>query len=682
MNREQATLLLKDQLESYLSTKGINTHKNFKCLICEGGNKTPNMSYKNNRIHCFACGADMDIIDLIGHETGKSGTELFNHCYELFNIDIDTDDNYNNRLSKKNLSQERSLTPPSKTSKEITPLKNNTQTQIDYKEFFLQANKALHNSPEALEYLQFRGISTETADRFMLGYDPEWRSPTALKNGKNPPVSQRLIIPTGRNSYLARATDKNIDPAFKAMKEGAADFFNKKALRGSIPVFITEAAIDAISIIEVGGEACALGSTSGVNKFLELCKTEPPTVPLILSLDNDKAGKEAQEKLKAGLKALKISFYEVNTSGKEYKDPNEHLTTDREAFTALVNSDPAEAAQQEAESEKTKYLETAAAYHLNALMGEIAAGANTPAISTGFKLLDKELDGGLYEGLYIIGAISSLGKTTFILQVADQIAQRGHDVLMFSLEMSRYELMAKSISRLTLENCGGEKSKAKTTRGILSGAKRKNYNNAEKELINQSIKDYAEYSKYIYIHEAIGDIGVEDIRHEVQKHISFTGNTPIVIIDYLQIIAPYNTRASDKQNTDKAVLDLKRLSRDKKIPILAISSFNRDNYTAPVNLASFKESGAIEYSSDILLGLQLDGMDNLSQGERNRSQAIKQIEEWKKADPRKAQLKILKNRNGNMGISLYYDYYPMFNTFKEGTGSTEVEKDSNDKRKR
>ena len=381
------------------------------------------------------------------------------------------------------------------------------------------------------------------------------------------------------------------------------------------------------------------------------------------------------------MEELSISFFEVNTSG-EYKDPNEHLTKNREAFAALVNSDPTEAARQEAEAEKTKYLETAAAYHLNALMGEIAVNASTPAISTGFKLLDEALDGGLYEGLYIIGAISSLGKTTFILQVADQIAQRGHDVLIFSLEMSRYELMAKSISRLTLENCGGETSKAKTTRGILSGAKRKDYNNAEKELINQSIKDYAEYSKYIYIHEAIGDIGVEDIRQEVQKHTSFTGNTPIVIIDYLQIIAPYDTRASDKQNTDKAVLDLKRLSRDKKIPVLAISSFNRDNYTAPVNLASFKESGAIEYSSDILLGLQLDGMDNLSQSESNRGKTIKQIEEWKKADPRKAQLKILKNRNGKLGISLYYDYYPMFNIFKESAGSTEVEKDWNDERKR
>ncbi|MDR0304047.1 MAG: hypothetical protein LBH98_04660, partial [Chitinispirillales bacterium] len=376
------------------------------------------------------------------------------------------------------------------------------------------------------------------------------------------------------------------------------------------------------------------------------------------------AGKEAQEKLTAGLEELKISFYKINTSG-EYKDPNEHLTANREVFTALVNSDPAKVAQQEAESVKTKYLETATAYHINALMGEIAASANTPAISTGFNLLDEALDGGLYEGFYVIGAISSLGKTTFVLQVADQIAKRGYDVLMFSLEMSRYELMAKSISRLTFENCGGKSENAKTVRGILAGSRRKNYSFEEKELINKSISDYAEYSEYIYIHEGIGDIGVGEVRQEVQKHISFTGNTPVVIIDYLQILAPYDMRGTDKQNTDKAVLELKRLSRDKKIPVIAISSFNRDNYTAPVNLASFKESGAIEYSSDILLGLQLAGMDELNQSDNKRTETTKMIEEKKSADPRRAQLKILKNRTGKVGASLYYDYYPMFNTFKE-----------------
>jgi len=314
-----------------------------------------------------------------------------------------------------------------------------------------------------------------------------------------------------------------------------------------------------------------------------------------------------------------------------------------------------------------KYLETTAANYISAFKGSIRASANTPAIPTGFYELDEALDGGLYEGLYVLGAISSLGKTTFILQAADQIAQQGHDVLIFSLEMSRYELMAKSISRLTLDNCNGNDSNAKTTRGILAGTKYQYYSADEKALINKSIAAYEEYAQRIFIHEGIGDIGVEQIKQEVQLHTNITGNAPVVLIDYLQILAPYDMRATDKQNTDKAVLELKRLSRDKKIPVICVSSFNRDNYTAPVNLASFKESGAIEYSSDVLMGLQLAGMDDLKQSEGKRADTIKQIESWKAANPRKAQLKILKNRNGKTGVSLYYDYSPLFNRFVEQT---------------
>ncbi|MCL2485870.1 MAG: toprim domain-containing protein [Endomicrobia bacterium] len=670
MNQDQTKIFVKNEIENYLAAKGINIKKPFNCLNPEHADNDPSMSYdtKRKKVHCFSCGADYDTFDLIGIDYNLSASrEIFKKAYEYFNIYIEND------VYKSSKKQGQNQVKNEQKNKEF-----DMSNQNDYTEYFLKAKEILHKSPEALEYIKGRGISLETADQFILGFDPEWRSPAAIRNGKNPLASARLIIPTSRQSYLARAIDKNIDPKYKAMKEGTSELFNKKALQGATPVFVTEGEIDALSIIEIGGEALGLGSINNVNKLLELCKSEHPAIPLILSLDNDERGKEAQLKLKLGLEDLKISFFEVNTAG-DYKDPNEHLVKNKEAFTALVNSDPAEAARQEAEAEKIKYLETAAAYHLNALMGEIAASANTPAISTGFKLLDEALDGGLYEGLYIIGAISSLGKTTFVLQIADQIAQRGNDVLIFSLEMSRYELMAKSISRLTLENCGGKTTVAKTTRGILAGAKRKNYSTEEKELINKSIADYAEYSQYIYIHEGIGNIGVEEIRHEVQKHISFTGNTPLVIIDYLQIISPFDMKSTDKQNTDKTVLELKRLSRDKKIPVIAISSFNRDNYTAPVNLASYKESGAIEYSSDILLGLQLAGMDELSQSEGKRTDTTKKIEEMKVADPRKAQLKILKNRNGKIGISLYYDYYPMFNMFKESVTPEENDKDWNKK---
>jgi len=314
------------------------------------------------------------------------------------------------------------------------------------------------------------------------------------------------------------------------------------------------------------------------------------------------------------------------------------------------------------------YQQNSAAAHIGEFRNVVVNSINTPAISTGFVELDRILDGGLYEGLYVLGAISSLGKTTLVLQIADNMAQQGRDVLIFSLEMARYELMAKSISRITYQDASN-KADAKTTRGILAGGRYKEYNATEKELIRNAVEQYREYAQHIYIHEGIGDIGIEQLKEAVNRHIEMTGNRPIVIIDYLQILAPYDMRASDKQNTDKAVLELKRLSRDKKIPVIGISSFNRESYKdssgnkGRVTQADFKESGAIEYSADVLIGLEFIGAGNKDYSEK----------EEKKKDPREIRLVILKNRNGRAWETDTFRYYPLFNYFEETESNTGAE---------
>ena len=63
-------------------------------------------------------------------------------------------------------------------------------------------------------------------------------------------------------------------------------------------------------------------------------------------------------------------------------------------------------------------------------------------------------------------------------------------------------------------------------------------------------------------------------------------------------------------------------------------------------------------------------MDELSQSDSKRAEALRKIDDMKTAMPRKAQLKILKNRNGRTGISIYFDYDPRFNYFKETSSLT------------
>ena len=75
-----------------------------------------------------------------------------------------------------------------------------------------------------------------------------------------------------------------------------------------------------------------------------------------------------------------------------------------------------------APAQKAQYQATSAADEINLLYDSIKESTRDPAASTGFDILDRNLDGGLYPGLYILGALSSLGKTTLALQLADNLA--------------------------------------------------------------------------------------------------------------------------------------------------------------------------------------------------------------------------------------------------------------------
>ena len=213
--------------------------------------------------------------------------------------------------------------------------------------------------------------------------------------------------------------------------------------------------------------------------------------------------------------------------------------------------------------------------------------------------------------------------------------------------MSRGELAAKSLSRLT----AGSNSPC-STRDILTGGGK---DPEQKAALADAVAAYQEYANRLFIAEGVGDVTAARIRERVQDHIRRTKERPLVVVDYLQIIAGADVRESDKQRTDKAVLELKRISRDFDIPVLAVSSFNRENYSSPVSMAAFKESGAVEYSADVLIGLQFYGMDYGANegGEKDKTRA-KRIRELfrenrqrkKEGLPVSVQCKILKNRNG------------------------------------
>ena len=634
MSQNQANQVkeyLKEQLVDFLEERNINIRKNFICLNPEHLESTPSMSYdaRRNKVHCFGCGADYDIFNLIGIEYGLDDFQSqFNKACELYDVKVEQ-----NHTTKPT----RVRTPQNKRESEDVKM-----STIDY---YKACEAAVHQT----SYFKSRGLSDETIRTFSLGYDAQ---------------NQRVVIPVSREFYLSRSvTDKR----FYNPSNVKSIIFNLKALQAkNKPVFVVESTFCALSVIQCGGNCIGLNGLNNVNQLIEVIQQHQLTdLKLIVALDNDDAGRKASYDLMVKLKEMNIQAIIYNLSD-EFKDPNELLVADASRLKANVADAEQEfekhldelKKQQEEEAQRIKaeYQATSALGHLQGFINDIAT-VNTNYIPTGFSELDRTLGGGLFEGLYFIGALSSLGKTTFTLQVADQVAKQGQDVLIISLEMARSELMAKSISRTTALI---DFRNAKTTRGITTAAYYKHYSDEERACINQAINEYATYAEHIFITESVGNTTVDEVRRLIDNHVKITGNKPLVVIDYVQILRPLDPRMTDKQAVDYNVMELKRISRDFKIPIIGISSLNRQSYKEKISMTSFKESGAIEYSSDILIGLQLKGA-----GDPNFD-----VDEAKAKDEREIELVILKNRNGKTGVKMDYIFTSKFNLFEE-TGVSE-----------
>lgn len=652
--REELKTHLKDYVESITQADPKAGRNKYKCPLKGCGSGTGQHGTGAFTIDteapyrwiCYSCGRSGDIFDLIReHEGITEPLDQLKRAGELYGVNIE-------ECTKP--AQKQPENEPKQAPARQDPAGSGTPD--DFTDYYRECNARASET----QYFKLRGISDESINRFMLGYDPEYR------RGTGGSTWRAVIFPTGKGSFTARNTDPTADKADRYRKTGKMRLFNYRGLKEATrPVFITEGEINAISYIEAGGEAVALGSTSNINMFVEeYARINKQAQPYIISMDDDERGREAGQKLADMLEAENIPFYRPDSAMLYggFKDANELWNVSPDELKQAVKEAEKEAdliKNREKEEKKAEYLKTSAYYLLQDFIDGIKANANTPAQATGFNSLDRILDGGLFEGLYIIGAISSLGKTTIALQMVDQIAQRGRDVMIISLEMAESELVGKSISRHTLLEARKDPANdiqfAKTYRGITDGKRWKNYSKKELEIIQRAIDAYGAYSKHVFIREGMGNIGVNEIKQYVKEHIEITGNSPVLLIDYVQMLAPYDVRASDKQNTDKAVLELKRLSRDYKIPVIGISSFNRASYREEVTMEAFKESGSLEYGSDVLIGLQLRGAGNK---DFNANEA-------KRKNPREVELVILKNRNGRTGDTIEFRYYPAFNYAQE-----------------
>lgn len=309
------------------------------------------------------------------------------------------------------------------------------------------------------------------------------------------------------------------------------------------------------------------------------------------------------------------------------------------------------------EQKKQLYLNNSTEKQLESFLEAIKDENLVKPIPTGFKLLDETLNGGIKQGLYAIGAISSLGKTTLVHQIADNLAKDGHDVLFFSLEMDRFQMLSKSLSRLSYqiaEEEGKNTDKfALCHSDIVQAYKLKG---KQVEMLDTAVELYkANYARKIKYE--FGAKSGEEIAKAVDDYINYTEKKPIVIVDFLQYVK--GTKQDARMATNENVAILKDLVVKHGIPVILISSFNRSSYKTQASMESFKESGEIEYISDVLIGLQLKGC----QGDGDKIQT--KIDNAKAEPVRSVELKLLKQRDGIATKTIDFKYNPRFNYFKE-----------------
>lgn len=601
---------LKENLPNYLEMKGINIAKPFTCLNPSHEDRNPSMSYfkKGKNVHCFSCGETYDIFDIIGLDYGIDNfMEQTKKACQIFNIkfiDAPKEEKY-------------------------------TEKTIDRS---LQLKELYDLGEKYPEYLLQRGITKQSCERYNL-FKKDDRVYFPVYSGD---------ICSG---WCARAIDSNTQPKYKN-SSGSLDVWNGDYLKSpsnNRKLYVTEGVIDAICLEQMGFLAAALCGSSNVNKFLDLCKENLKTASsweIIICGDPDEAGESMNKNLAEQLEALEIRNKTLYLKGS--KDIADLYLEDKQNLSKIIHSKE-HYINPEAESYNLK----SSANLMRAFFDNRENFSQNSKIATGFSNIDNVLDGGLYPAFYVIGSVASLGKTSFVLQLADQLSEQQQDVLFFTLEQSRQELIAKSISRISAKLDAQGQTKAFTASDILSG---KEVSCVQQQaLLNISKEKYLNSSQNLFVVEGIADIGTSEIEKRVKKHIKLRAKKPIVIIDYLQILKPHDLRMTDKQNIDKSVVDLKRMSRDLSVPVIAVSSFNRENYRFEVSMEAFKESGAVEYSADVLFGLQLKGTGKPGFD----------INLEKSREPRQIELVMLKNRNGIPYAKIDLDYQAKYSLFWE-----------------
>jgi replicative DNA helicase len=215
---------------------------------------------------------------------------------------------------------------------------------------------------------------------------------------------------------------------------------------------------------------------------------------------------------------------------------------------------------------------------------EQGSASGTP---TGYIDLD-EMTGGLHESeLIILAARPSMGKTAFASNIADRVCVDSNTTTLFvSLEMARVELAQRML-------CARGKINGKKFRGgYMSGEDR-----------DRLVKASAELSKAPLFIDDTPSRTITEIA-ACARRLKRKAKLGLIVIDYLQLIEPENSRDPRQEQVAKIARRLKGLAREMKVPVLCLAQLNRQAEATKDNrprMSHLRESGAIEQDADVVM---------------------------------------------------------------------------------
>ena len=403
---------------------------------------------------------------------------------------------------------------------------------------------------EAILYLNQRGIEKDTIETFEIGFEKDSIGFQPNQKGFKGYFRNRIIFPfLTKDKQVVDFIGRSIDgkePKYKSLIGVNNLFFNETVLDHSEDIIFCNSIFDVLSLEQANLPAVCLIDNQVAEEQIEQLKGKR----VFFCFGNDELGRRESIRIAKIFENYVKELYIVRLP-QGLKDINDFFVRVKDPvnqFIKLINITLEETIHRPIAPEEKNLIIYQEEY-IKRNKGNISG------IKTGFQDLDTLLVGGLQEGLYLFSGNVSVGKTTFLKQLTDQIAKHT-PVIYVSWDMTSFELWVRTMARLS----------GHSIQSILAGSAPLN----EIQAVNLK---YAQLASHIWTIEATISSNLEEISLNISKILQGLNVKPVIVFDYLQRIQlNKGQNVINQEHQLQVTYNLNSLSRTWGLPIILASA--------------------------------------------------------------------------------------------------------------